>query len=253
MHHSKPALLALLALTAGVHAAGEGSDSRFSLGIAAGYTGGVYKDYDGNHWHAAPLLHYESPHIYLDGASAGVKLYNSETQTLTLGASYDGNAFKPNRSRDPRLQQLDRRKSGINADLGYRLDTGYGSLQTTLSQDISGNSKGTQIEVQYGYTWAVSPQLAITPAVGATWADKKYNRYYYGVSETEAARSGLSAYHAKGGISPYVDLSAQYHISPHISAFAGVRAEKLSGAVKDSPMTEKKAAYSGMIGATYNF
>lgn len=80
MHHSKPALLALLALTAGVHAAGEGSDSRFSLGIAAGYTGGVYKDYDGNHWHAAPLLHYESPRIYLDGASAGVKLYTARTR-----------------------------------------------------------------------------------------------------------------------------------------------------------------------------
>lgn len=33
----------------------------------------------------------------------------------------------------------------------------------------------------------------------------------------------------------------------------GERAEQLSGAVKDSPMTDKKTEYSGMAGATYNF
>lgn len=38
-----------------------------------------------------------------------------------------------------------------------------------------------------------------------------------------------------------------------ISTFAGARAEQLSGAVKDSPMTDKKTEYSGMVGATYNF
>jgi hypothetical protein len=30
--------------------------------------------------------------------------------------------------------------------------------------------------------------------VGATYASKKYNQYYYGVSGQEAARSGLPAY-----------------------------------------------------------
>ena len=151
------------------------------------------------------------------------------------------------------MQQLDKRKAGVSANLGYSLNTGYGSLQTGISQDISGKSKGTQIDAQYGYTWEVSPQFAITPAVGATYASKKYNQYYYGVSAQEAARSGLSAYNAKGGINPYIDLSAQYQISPHISTFAGARAEQLSGAVKDSPMTDKKTEYSGMVGATYNF
>ena len=199
------------------------------------------------------MLHYENEHFYFDSGAVGVKLYNSDNQAITLGVGFGGNEFKPNRSRDKRLQQLDKRKSGFAANLGYSLDTGYGSLQTGISQDISGKSKGTQIDAQYGYTWEVSPQFAITPAVGATYASKKYNQYYYGVSTQEAARSGLPAYNAKGGISPYIDLNAQYRISQNISAFAGVRAEQLSDAVKDSPMTDKKATYSGMIGATYNF
>lgn len=253
MDHTKPALLALLALAVSAHANEEESDSHLSLGIGAGYNSGIYKDYDSSRWGAVPLLHYEDQHFYLDGGSAGVKLYNSENQALTLGAGFSGNEFKPNRSRDTRLQQLDKRKSGVSANLGYSLDTDYGSLQTGITQDISGKSKGTQMDAQYGYTWEVSPQFAITPAVGATYASKKYNQYYYGVSAQEAARSGLPAYNAKGGINPDIDLSAQYQISPHISTFAGARAEQLSGAVKDSPMTDKKTEYSGMVGATYNF
>ena len=175
MNHTKPALLALLALAVSAHANEEESDSHFSLGIGAGYNSGIYKDYDNSRWGAVPLLHYEGQHFYLDGGSAGVKLYSSENQTLTLGAGFDGNEFKPNRSRDARLKQLDKRKAGVSANLGYSLDTGYGSLQTSISQDISGKSKGTQIDAQYGYTWEVSPQFAITPAVGATYASKKYN------------------------------------------------------------------------------
>ena len=116
MKHTKPALLALLTLAVSAHANEEKSDSHLSLGIGAGYNSGIYKDYDSSRWGAVPLLHYEDQHFYLDGGSAGVKLYNSENQTLTLGAGFSGNEFKPNRSRDARLQQLDKRKAGVSAN-----------------------------------------------------------------------------------------------------------------------------------------
>jgi hypothetical protein len=92
MNHTKPALLALLALAVSAHANEEESDSHFSLGIGAGYNSGIYKDYDSSRWGAVPLLHYEDQHFYLDG-----RLSRRQTLRQRKPDPYPGRRFRRQR------------------------------------------------------------------------------------------------------------------------------------------------------------
>lgn len=225
-----------------------------SLGIAGGYDSSEFKGYSGN-WSVLPILEVESPRFYVRGLSAGVKLYSApnQSQELLLGATYLRQSFKPEKSKDAQIKRLDERKDSVMIDAAYNFYTPYGNLGTQVSHDISGRSKGTRAQVQYSYFWQPNDKLTLTPAVGIAYADRRFNRYYYGVSPAESERSGLAAYRPKASLQPYAEIAAEYRFALHWSAFAGGRVEQLPKTLKDSPMVDKGHRVEGAVGVSYNF
>lgn len=245
-------ILPLLLIVLALNARGE-SERQFSIGAIGDYQKSAYGDGQRS-WLAAPYVHYEDQRFYWDGLGAGVKIYESadQSQGLKLGASYRPDpAYKPQKSADPQRRQLDRRRPAINVDLHYHLYSPWGSLETDLSQDLRGH--GTTARVQYGYYWEISPQLALKPALGASWHSGKHNRYYYGINAGEAARSGLAIYRPGASWTPEAEIRAFYRFSPQLSLSAGFQARRLPSAATDSPLTNRKSEYGGQLGLHYDF
>lgn len=81
------------------------------------------------------------------GLSTGVKLYSApnQSQELLLGATYLRQyRFKPDKSKDAQIKRLNERKDSVMLDAAYNFYTPYGNLETQVSHDVSGLSKGTR-------------------------------------------------------------------------------------------------------------
>lgn len=229
--------------------------TEFLLGIAAGYADSGYHDKSAD-WTAAPLIQLETKRFYIRGLSAGVKLYTSanQSQELLLGATYLRDyGLKPSDSNNVHLQQLNRRKNGVMADISYNLYTPYGNLETQVSHDISGTNKGITAQAQYSYFWSPKPQLLIKPIIGIAYYNRRFNQYYYGISIDESLRNGLAAYRPRASVNPYVGLETQYNLTPKLSGFVGILIEALPPTVKNSPMNDGKYRIEDTVGMMYHF
>lgn len=246
---SKIALLCALG-TAAVPALAQ---NQFSLGGAMGYSQYVYKDYD----HLIlpiPMINYNSDTFYVRGLSAGYYLFQNRQQSVALDLSYSPRQFDPDDTDNAQLKFLGKRHSTVLLGARYHANTDYGKWDAALHFDAADESDGgITANVNYSYPLSIDRNLTITPAVGIDWHNDKYNDYYYGVSQREANASGLSAYHADGGVSPYVNLGMRYRISDDVTAAAAVRYTWLSDEVSDSPMAGRDGIYSTFVSVSYHF
>ncbi len=128
------------------------------------------------------------------------------------------------------------------------------------AQNIFGAAPGT--EVTAGATWSVSPLAGMKLSIGpqVTWADRRYDRSYFGVTDDQAA----AAVAAGNPLHPYspgsglknVGLTATvlYQLTDHwgLAANAGL-SELVSDAARDSPLTQRDLQPSAFVGLTYRF
>ena len=126
-------------------------------------------------------------------------------------------------------------------------------METQISQDLSNHSRGTRIQAQYSYFWQVSPAFALKPAAGAVYSSRRFNRYYYGISAAEAARSGLEGHAPSASLQPYAAVSAEYRFAPQIKLFTNLRAERLADSVKNSPLAGRSYRLEAASGVQYRF
>ncbi|WP_165888173.1 MipA/OmpV family protein [Mannheimia granulomatis] len=231
--------------------AGEGI---FSVGVSGSIGTTPYIGYK-NKQDALPILQYQNDHFYIQGLGAGIKFWQSQDQNqeLLLGASYSPHSFKASKSSDERMKRLNNRKATVMADVVYNIHSLYGSLENALSWDILGRSKGILATTQYGIYWDIAPKLTIKTAVGLAYANAKYNRYYYGVSEIESQRSGFRTYKPKSSIQPYIELTANYDFTKNLSVFASIRSDKLAKTIRNSPITNDKYQSEASLGLLYSF
>ncbi len=199
-----------------------------------------------------PYVNYESPLFYIDGLEAGFYLHQSAMQQLTLGVLYDETGFKPKHSDNWQMKQLDRRKYSAMATLDYTVITSFGAFGATLNHDILGRSKGTTFAVSYSVAKSLD-KLTLMPSVGLTWHDRRYNNYYYGISEAESKRSGLAAYKSKQGINPYIELNVSYQVTPKWQIMGTARYDHLNKNIRRSPMVNRNNLYSLQLGFAYQF
>lgn len=231
--------------------AGEGT---LSVGVNGSVSTVPYIGYK-NERGVLPIIQYQNDHFYIAGLGAGIKLWQSKgkDQELLVGASYSPHSFKAGKSNDERMKRLDNRKATVMADLTYNIHTTYGSFESTISRDIMGRNKGVLATTQYGIYWEIAPKLTINPAVGLTYTNAKYNRYYYGVSEIESLRSGFRTYKPKSSVQPHAELTASYSITKNLSAIASLRSEKIAKKIRNSPIIDDKYQSQASLGILYSF
>jgi outer membrane protein len=116
----------------------------------------------------------------------------------------------------------------------------------------TGAQKGVLADVTLSYPVPVSSRFTLAPSISATWASRKYNDGYFGISEPEALASGLSRFSARSGFKDSSTmLTATYRLSDRLtlSATGGVTA--LIGDAKNSPLVDNPTQVSGVLAITY--
>lgn len=249
----KTKLLSLCAVAVAGAFAADPASAAFSgsvgLGVHAYDLG--YKDTDAVVY-PIPAVDVESEHFYFKGLEAGAFLVKTDRHRVMLGVSYMPWSFDASDSDNAKMKRLDDRDASFFANATYTFDTGFGLLSASLGADISGKSKGMMSDVSFMKRFAFG-QFGITPQVGAIWTSEKFNDYYYGVSNAEAGRSGIEAYSADAGISPYVRLMGDWQMGNNWSLYAETSVRAMSKEIKDSPMVEDDAVVGFGVGVSYRF
>ncbi|MDD7994553.1 MltA-interacting protein MipA [Kosakonia sp. H7A] len=247
---TKLKLLALGVLTAG-SAFAANAENTFSLGAGVGVVETPYKQYDRDVL-PIPVITYEGDDFWFRGIGGGYYLWNDDADKLSITAYYSPWQFKPKDSDNNQLRQLERRKATMMAGLSYIHNTPYGFLRTTLAGDVLDNSNGITWDAAWLYAYH-NGGLTVTPGIGVEWNSDNQNEYYYGVSASEARRSGLNSYDPDSSWNPYLELSVSYRLTDSWSIYGTGRYTHLSDEIKDSPMVDKSWAGLLSTGVTYRF
>nr|WP_211185991.1 MipA/OmpV family protein [Brenneria salicis] len=241
----------LAALVSGVASLPAAYAAEVSLGVGAASSTSVYRGED-NDVYPIPVLNYESKQFYFRGLGGGYYLWNDGANRLSLTAYYLPLGFKRGDNDEQQMKQLDKRRGTLMAGMAYSHRADWGEVRTVLAGDTLDYSNGFVWDTTYLYRFTLG-DLSLTPGIGATWFSENMNRYYYGVSSKESARSGFARYRPDDGWSPYLELSANYQINSNWSTWAVGRYTRLSDEVQDSPIVDRSYNALMSVGVSYRF
>jgi len=251
-------LLAVPALLA-TSAAAEDKDISITLGAGAG----VMPAYEGSKQFKAmpfPLIDIRGladDRIFISTQRGiGVNLLNWDDLHAGVAVNFRGGRSSHD---DDRLRGL----PGLSAAIAATGFVTYSLKPFTFELDgetIFGPAPGTEVTAKA--TWSFSPLARMKVSIGpeTTWADRRYDRSYFGVSDDQAiaaaaAGNPLHPYSPGSGLKDVgLSTTVAYQITDHwgIAAHAGVT-ELVGAAARHSPLTERDLQPSAFLGLTYRF
>ncbi len=256
--------LGVLLLPLAAHAAGPGGpaapkpgqeeSSSWALGLAAISSQKPYAGWD-RETKALPMLMYENRWFRFGGLGAEIKLPKlgiSDTQSIDfrLVAKYDGSGYEADDS--PVLAGMAERKSGFWAGAKATWRTDLANLNAEWVADASSHSKGQRFSLTLEKNVRLGPQVMLAPRIGATWADKKYVDYYFGVRANEVT-TARAAYEGKAGVNAELGLRSTYLFDRHHSMFLDVGVTSLAKEIKNSPLVDRSTENRVFVGYLYRF
>lgn len=231
----------------------------WSLGIGGISSDGSFKGIDRDNF-AIPLVGYEGERVYFRGLELGYRLNPQssgssaqrsphEWAIVITGAPF---RYRPSDSDDVQMQQLDSRSFSAEIAIDYKYRTSFGVVDLRAGQDIRGN--GHRVSASYGYPFSTDrSRWQFAPAVGVTFISSGYTDYYYGVSDEEAARTGLAEYSSQDAFNPFIRLGGYYNINAQWRMFGAVTASRMSSKIANSPMADGRNVNSVIFAVAYSF
>lgn len=235
---------------------GEGSKSySWGLGLAGFTQQQPYTDMDREN-HAIPLIFFENRWVQLMGPFLELKLpafqWGEEQElSLGLGAQLIGfNGYKPDDA--PILNGMAKRKSGFFAGPTLKWSNPLVNVSAQWMLDTAGDSEGQRFSLGLERSFHFGEHFMLTPSATATLLDDKYVDYYYGVRTSEA-RPDRPAYLAESTVNTEISLRADYFLDERQAFFAAVQYTALGNEIKDSPLVDRSAEQSLLVGYLFRF
>lgn len=246
------AALALSAPLAAFAQAPRGADadgaSSWAVGIALWPERKPYRDFD-NKTRVWPLLTFENRWVRVFGPGVEFKLGRSGPLSYGLTLGYAGEGYKAGDS--PFLTGMDKRRAGIWAGGRLGLQMGLTSFSTDLSADASNHSQGMRLRLGVDHRVPLG-DFGLTPRLTATWLDRSYVDYYYGVKANEAT-AARAAYSPGSAVNVEFGVRADYRLDSQQVLFADVGVVALGNSIKRSPLIERSTVPELRLGYLYRF
>lgn len=240
----------IAALAAGAAETATAQDrNRTVLGVA-GIHAPAYQGADKYRTMPFPVIDLKRGRFYAN-PRRGVGWSLADGDTVSVGA---GMTFVPGYRRRDAPAGIGRLKNGAGARVSADLRTGMVLASLGATKVLSGGVDGALIDASLAWPLRLSPRLTLMPSIGATWADRKYNDTYFGVSAAQALASGLPAYEAGRGIKDLsASLGAMYRLNDRITLGATASVSSLQGDAKDSPIVADLTQPALFLSAAYRF
>lgn len=124
----------------------------------------------------------------------------------------------------------------------------------SYNHQVTGDDTGGQLRFGFEARTKVNPWLTLTGTLGSTWASSDYMGSFFGVSETQSLRSGLTQFNASSGIKDaFVGVGTELALDDRWTLSVSGRYTRLVGDAADSPIVENENQLTGMVGLSYRF
>jgi len=209
---------------------------------------------------ALPFIGLEYGRMFLGGAPgagipAGLGAYLYRDSRWTLGVGLGQDLTKPRKEADSaRLRGLGDIDS---TPLGAIFASGrwpWFAIRASVVSDVGGKDEGTRASLDLEAKYHLSSNITLAAGPGATWADRRYQQTFFGVSKTQSLNSGLEEYTTGSGInnlrfsmSMDLRLNRQWILGTRFTMTA------LSGEAERSPITERKKSNNLAMFGMYRF
>ena len=153
-------------------------------------------------------------------------------------------------------------KSSVSLHQAYKImdEVGFTVVMKAVLEamtDVSDENEGKIARFRVNYRLPAGDQWAASINGFATWADDDYMETYFGITTSDAARSGLSRYSAESGFKDIgVALPVVYSPSNHWSFMGAVVYKRMIRDAADSPVVDDEGSESQLIAgvvAIYRF
>ena len=196
------------------------------------------------------------PFAYFDYGRMYARLDTFGIKTLPVGYGYlelagrvkfDGYTAGSN----PALKGIGDRLNSVPLGLGTFQLTPVGGFFLYALHDIN-RSQGNIFEADYVAEiefWG----MMLYPETGVEYYTSQYNRYYYGVSQAQAAASGYAAYGPQGSAVPFLSMWLEVPVMKNWNADFYLRRKWLGPAIANSPLVGTRHVDGGFIAFVRHF
>jgi outer membrane protein len=190
----------------------------------------------------------------LPNDAIGLTLY--QTGNFRIGAAGDLLTNR-DRSEDSALRGL--------RNIDYTLELGafaeyypvpFIRTRVELLQGVTG-AEGFAANLIADYIYQPDPQWLFTAGPRLRFVNTQYESTFFSISRAEAIASGLTPFHASGGLdSAGIDATVRYYVNERLSLRAFAEWERLVGDGADSPLVRVRGSedqFQFGLGAAYKF
>ncbi len=236
-------------------AASDASDVSFSLGAGAVRQRSIYESKDKYETLPLAVVNLRYNNFYVDFDEVGYDFYKEDGMKLSLigkvHLGYDSDDLKAE------FDSMDDRAPDFHLGLKTTYDYEIYKFTTFATADVSGRSDGKLFgfEGRAKYT-LIDEKLYFIPSIGASYGDKHFVDYFYGVKGVEAVDGGINdgqeyrgagemIYGIKGIISYIYDSDLSFQWINGVNFYGGN--------INNSPIVDKDySVYTGVT-ITYKF
>lgn len=227
------------------------TQSKWSVVVGGG--GAYAPDYEGSDDYEFQPFPFASivydDFIFIEGTSLGVNLLNYEGLKAGPVVRYGGGRDEDDNDALDGLGDI-----GDSIEVGgfASYQVGIWSAAMTVTQDVAGGHEGMVAEMSTGVAVPLSDNLSTSIEASASWADSNYMDAFFGVSGSQAAKTGYDRHEAEAGFKDVgIALGLNYMVTEAIGVSGRVQYTKLLGDAADSPIVKDEGSddqfFTGMF------
>lgn len=186
------------------------------------------------------------------GYGIGAELFRAGGWQFGSSLAFDGTRRRE--ADDARLTGLGDVKETARAGLFGVYSGARFLIRANVMSDVGGENQGTLARLDSLAHFRPAEGFSLLAGPGITWGNERYARTFFGVDESQSARSGLARHEAGSGIqSTRFSFAAQYERRRDWSVGAMLALSRLQGDAADSPITADRSQTFGGLIASYRF
>ncbi|MDA0911709.1 MAG: MipA/OmpV family protein [Proteobacteria bacterium] len=228
----------------------------FGIGFAGIFSPNPYKDTDPTIL-PVPVISYKGEDLTLNGPYASYRFFHTNNTASKVQLFLYPEVFKADKSNDPQLRLLDNRNYLFMLGLSQSFKSTHGDINFSANIDVTTKTNGYLLSAEYSKKFFLPASskflFFITPSLGVTYSSQQITNYFYGISTSEAIRSGLPEYNTSGALSPYLGANMLINFSKRWNLFVATRLNRLPDQIYDSPMVSQRYIFTTVLSLTYNF